>query len=300
MDSVFTDANNINVGVFNDLNNNLSEFETKISQYANDPTSSFEISGQFFSDIQSYINNSIGDIATSTSNILSFTDNYKDFVAQNLVNQEITNMYQKNQQDNVDSMSSAIQQDNDNKLRMVEINNYYIKKNEYLNGVMKIVLIGLAILLIIVVLAKKEIIPQDIARFLGILIAICIIGYGIYVAYDLSRRDKFNFDQYVMPFDLTAKMKEASGNMIDIGQEFRTELHPFITGSKGLENVVGCIGESCCSTGTVYDIGSDQCITVNCNDPLKPKHVMVGDGSYNCQPCPTNTPNYNSATNQCY
>ena len=24
--------------------------------------------------------------------------------------------------------------------------------------------------------------------------------------------------------------------MIDIGKEFRTELHPFITGSKGLEN----------------------------------------------------------------
>ena len=82
--------------------------------------------------------------------------------------------------------------------------------------------------------------------------------------YFSSQSDKFNFDEYVMPFDLTAKLKEASGNMFNIGQELKTELHPFIVGSKGLENIVGCIGESCCSTGTVYDIGSDQCVEVKC------------------------------------
>lgn len=259
IDSVFKDATNINVGVFNNLNSNLSDFINELPTITPD-ISTYTISGSTITDIKDKINNSIGDIATTTNNILSLTDNYKDFVAQNLVNQEITNMYQTNQHENVNSMSLAMQQDNDNKLRMVEINNYYIKKNEYLNGVIKIVLIKIAILLIIIVLAKKEIIPEGIGRFLGILVVLWIVGDGIYVTYDLSMRDKFNFDQYIMPFDITARLKEASGNMINIGQELKTELHPFIVGSKGLENVVGCIGESCCSTGTVYDISSDQCV----------------------------------------
>ena len=192
---------------------------------------------------------------------------------------------------------AGTEKDNDNKLRMVEINNYYIKKNEYLNAVMKRVLLGLAVILILAILSKIELIPTGVATFFGVLIVLVIVAYGVYVSYDLSQRDKFNFEQYVIPFDLTARMMEASGTLLNIGQELKTELHPFISGSKGLENVVGCIGQSCCSTGTVYDITKEQCIPTNC--PTGQKFNIIGvDGSYNCTPCAAGT-TYNIATNEC-
>ena len=88
----------------------------------------------FLSNAQTDICNSLTDINTIQINNLDFLDNYKDFAAQNVVNQELTKMYAENQKTNVNVMSGAVQQDNDNKLRMIEINNYYIQKNEHINA----------------------------------------------------------------------------------------------------------------------------------------------------------------------
>jgi hypothetical protein len=259
--TIFTYSDSGNTA-YAELTTNLLNMSTSISG-ALENVDSTQPLYDFLSKAQTDICNSLTDINTIQINNLDFLDNYKDFAAQNVVNQELTKMYAENQKTNVNVMSGAVQQDNDNKLRMIEINNYYIQKNEHINAVMKRVLTGLAVLLILVILSKTELIPTGVATFFGVIIVLAILGYGVYVAYDLSQRDKFNFDQYVIPFDLTAKIKEASGNLLNIGQELRTELHPFITGAKGLENVVGCIGESCCSTGTKYDVTKEQCVKLS-------------------------------------
>jgi len=294
--TIFTYSDSENSG-YADLTDNLLNMAISISGALENVTPDKSLYTKL-STLQTDIGNSLTDINTVQINNLDFLNNYKDFAAQNVVNQEITKMYAENQKENVNTMSGAVQQDNDNKLRMVEINNYYIKKNEYLNAVMKRVLLGLAVILILVILSKIELIPTGVATFFGVLIVLVIVAYGVYVSYDLSQRDKFNFEQYVIPFDLTARMMEASGTLLNIGQELKTELHPFISGSKGLENVVGCIGQSCCSTGTVYDVAKEQCIPMNC-PTVKPKFNIIGvDGSYNCTPCAAGT-TYNIATNEC-
>ena len=269
------------------ITHRLSDLDTSINNITS-------LTSQEQSNLTGIISESLAELSNLQNSNFDILNNYKDFVAQNLVNQEITNMYAKNQSENINKMNDAIDLDNNDKLRMVEINDYYIKKNEYLSHVMRIVLLAFGILLIIIVLAKKEILPGNLAIFFGIIVVIAIIGYGIYVTYDLSMRDKLNFDEYIIPFDLTARMKEASGNMISIGQELKTELHPFITGSKGLENVFGCIGESCCSTGTIYDVNIGQCRDITCE--ANAKYVITNDGSYNCVACPAG---YNQSTNEC-
>jgi len=256
---VLEKAESLNSSVYNDLLGSLGNVDNKISSLKNNAGISDSVNTEFES-LKSDISNAITAIGDVQLNNLDFLNYFKDFATQNLINQDITKLYSTNQTTNFNTISKAIQQDNINKMRMTEINRYYTLKTDVINTILKDVLIGIAALLLIVILAKKEIIPQNISYYLGGIILIRLIGLVIYKIYDISMRDDLNFDEYTIPFDLNARIKEISGNLIDITTELKTELQDTVTGAKGLENVLGCIGESCCAGGTIYDINRGQCI----------------------------------------
>lgn len=142
----------------------------------------------------------------------------------------------------------GLQQEKSNKMRLVEINNYYGKKYEFQTDIMKIIILTCVPILIISVLLKKGFIPNLIAT--GLIIIIISAGL-IAVAHkviDLNKRNKFNFDQYDHPFNPNAVQvnKVESTNLSDMNK--------LALGSS-------CIGPSCCTEDTtMWDSASAKCV----------------------------------------
>lgn len=175
---------------------------------------------------------------------------------------------------NLTQQNKQLNQEVLNKRRMTEINNYYTNMNTYLNIVMRNLVIILVIIIIFTVLSKKGIIPDNLSKMITTISILGIIGYVIYTVYDINIRDRFNFSEYVIPFDQKAIQLETSGNetgFTDIRSVLGKELTGGINQIQGLTDT--CIGDACCSSGTIYDITRGSCI-LECSGGLKYTETM--------------------------
>ena len=154
----------------------------------------------------------------------------------------------RDQIENSSNTLDGLQQEKSNKLRLVEINNYYGKKYEFQTDIMKIIILTCVPVLVISILLKKGFIPNLIATgLIIIIIAAGVIAVARKVM-DLSRRNNFNFDQYDYPFNPYAVKvtKTETTNLADINK---------------LENPFLCVGPGCCTEGaTVWDNATKKCI----------------------------------------
>lgn len=154
----------------------------------------------------------------------------------------------RDQIENSSNTLDGLQQEKSNKMRLVEINNYYGKKYEFQTDIMKIIILTCVPVLVISILLKKGFIPNLIATgLIIIIIAAGVIAVARKVI-DLNRRNSFNFDQYDHPFNPYAVNvnKSESTNLADINK---------------LAIPNSCIGSSCCTEGTtVWDSTTGKCI----------------------------------------
>jgi hypothetical protein len=155
----------------------------------------------------------------------------------------------RDQIENSSNTLDGLQQEKSNKMRLVEINNYYGKKYEFQTDIMKIIILTCVPVLVISVLLKKGFIPNLIATgLIIIIIAAGVIAVARKVM-DLNRRNNFNFDQYDHPFNPYAvsvtNTKTETTNLADINKM----------------SLNSCIGPSCCTEGaTVWDSTTGKCI----------------------------------------
>ena len=154
----------------------------------------------------------------------------------------------RDQIENSSNTLDGLQQEKSNKMRLVEINNYYGKKYEFQTDIMKIIILTCVPVLVISVLLKKGFIPNLIATgLIIIIIAAGVIAVARKVM-DLNRRNNFNFDQYDYPFNPYAVnvTKTETTNLADINK---------------LAIPNSCIGPSCCTEGTTaWDSTTGKCI----------------------------------------
>ena len=155
--------------------------------------------------------------------------------------------------DAINRQNNMFNQEIANKRRMTEINNYYSNMNTQINFIMRNLVIILAIVIIITVLAKKGIIPKDISNFATVFAILVIIIYILYNVYDLNIRDRFNFVQYKIPFSQEARKQGLSGTRLN---SLTDNIRDRVTSS--ISNT--CVGEDCCTPGTIYDINRNTCI----------------------------------------
>jgi hypothetical protein len=154
----------------------------------------------------------------------------------------------ESQMNNAKTMLASLKEDKSNKLRLVEINNYYGRKYEYQTDIMKIVIIACAPILVISILLKKGFIPETIST--GLIVVIIAAGI-IAVArklIDLNRRNNMNFDQYDHDFNpyAVSVSKTENTNLADVSKA---------------SAYASCIGASCCDgKKTVWDQASAMCI----------------------------------------
>ena len=145
---------------------------------------------------------------------------------------------------------NLLEDQKNNKIRLVEINTYYGKQYNAHKQIMQIIVLICIPVLILTVLASKGILPPKITSMLtGIIIIIGIYIIGVKII-DLSNRDNLNFDEYNWYFDKNA----APTNSSETTTTITTSSDPWATSSNT------CIGSECCYDNSTYDAAQNKCI----------------------------------------
>jgi hypothetical protein len=140
----------------------------------------------------------------------------------------------------------ALEAEKNNKIRLVEINDYYGDKYAEHSQLMKIIIFTLVPVIILAILNNKGILPNMI--YYGLLAIICIIGgYFFWTRYfSIITRDNMNYQEYDWYFNANSAPTTSSTTTSD----------PWLSNM----DLGTCIGQSCCSTGQTWDPTINQCI----------------------------------------
>ena len=172
-----------------------------------------------------------------------------DLVAQetllNVVEQQLTS---------AKTTLSGLQNKNDTKLRMVEINTYYGKRYEAQSELMKLIIFVCVPVIILYILKKKGFIPETLANYLiGITIAVSAI-FVIRKVWDISMRSNMDYDEYDWKFEDPADYAPS------IWEYNKKHFFNFENPLKDLIGNLGlCVGSDCCANGLYFDTEKQKC-----------------------------------------
>jgi hypothetical protein len=141
----------------------------------------------------------------------------------------------------------ALEAEKNNKIRLVEINNYYSDKYAEHSQLMKIIVLTLLPIIILAFIHNKGFLPNTI--YFILLLIIGVIGsYYFWIKYaSIVMRDNMNYQEYNWPFD---------PNSVSISSSTTVTSDPW-----SVPSLPGtCIGENCCSDGQTWDSTLNQCI----------------------------------------
>lgn len=140
----------------------------------------------------------------------------------------------------------VLEEEKNNKIRLVEINNYYGDKYAEHSQLMKIVIFLLVPVIILAFLNNKGILPNSIYYILiGIISFIGAYFFWMRMV-SIWMRDNMNYQEYAWAFDANSAPGPSSSSS-----------DPWASSS----NFGTCIGDACCSGGLVYDASMNQCVT---------------------------------------
>lgn len=173
---------------------------------------------------------------------------------------------------------NKLQNQNDTKMRLVEINTYYGKRYEAHIEMMKLFIIICIPVLILLVLKNREILPEVLSNYLvGI-----TLGVGIFFLarklWDLFTRSNMNYDEYDWKYESPAATSPT------IWEYNKKHLFNFEKPLKNLIKNAGiCAGESCCDYGLSYDPNKNKCVIAydkdNSTVSSTPATYNVGGGA---------------------
>ena len=146
--------------------------------------------------------------------------------------------------------TNIMENEKNNKLKMVQINTYYEKKYNSYKHVIKTFLLMCVLIILLTILTKYSLLPSNIYAFLiGLILIFFAFKLG-YQVIDISNRDPMNWDRYDTYFDpSTAPVSHT------------------ISPSNPWETTANtCIGQECCYKGSVYNKDVNKCITDNSNN----------------------------------
>lgn len=150
------------------------------------------------------------------------------------------------------SQLQLLQNEKNNKIRLVEINNYYGDKYAEHASLMKTIIFILIPVIILTIIYNNDLLPTRVYYIL--IITISAIGaYFLWTTYvSIVMRDTMNYQEYDWYFDpSTAPSVESS----------TVEGDPWLSSSLGGT----CIGQECCSENQTYDSSLNICMTNTSN-----------------------------------
>jgi hypothetical protein len=140
----------------------------------------------------------------------------------------------------------TLEEEKNNKIRLVEINTYYGDKYAEHSELMKVIIFTLIPVIILGFLNARGILPNMVYNILLIIIAFIGAYFFWYRFVSMMSRDNMNYQEYNWQFDASKMPKEGPTTSDD----------PWLTGV----DFGTCIGENCCSSGLIYDSKIDKCV----------------------------------------
>jgi hypothetical protein len=141
-----------------------------------------------------------------------------------------------------------LENEKNNKIRLVEINDYYGDKYAEHAQLMKIIIFILIPIIILAVLKNKEILPNPIYYTLVVIISLIGAYFFWKRMASIVSRDVMNYQEYNWYFDPSTAPTGST-----------TSTDPWQTYSMPSLSTT-CIGQECCSDGQTYDASLNQCI----------------------------------------
>jgi hypothetical protein len=141
----------------------------------------------------------------------------------------------------------AVQEDNNNKIRLVEINSYYGDQYADYANIMKLIVYFCIPILICTILVNSGILPSGIFKIILIVIvviAVIFIGKQIITMFS---RDKMNYSEFDWNTD-KSKLPAYSSEPTDGTDPWAS-------------TALTCQGQSCCPENYTYDVTKNMCIS---------------------------------------
>lgn len=196
-----------------------------------------------------------------------------------LVNQMTLLQVVEDQLNQAKTKIQTISNRNDTQMRLVEINTYYGNRYEAQSKLMKKIILVCLPLLVLFILKKKGILPSTLGNYIiGIVIAVGG-AFLMYSIWDIFTRSNMDFNSYDWAYEQPDEQTPT------IWQYNKANLFNFDNLFKNLiQNLGLCVGDSCCSPGTVYDSTSFQCIPANASDTVMSKAAAQAKLDANKEP----------------
>ena len=194
--------------------------------------------------------NRITSMRLNLYNTLSGINNFFQNALQNSVGtlkQQVTTIaIVENELNQSKRRLEVLETEKNNKIRLVQINNYYSDKYVEHSQLMKIVIFTLIPVIIITFLHNKTILPDTIYNILLVIISIIGAFYFLNTFISIIMRDNMIYDEYDWKFDASTAPTASADSSGD----------PWLTNT----NTGICVGEFCCSQGQVYDASLNVCV----------------------------------------
>jgi len=213
-------------------------------------------------NIKNDILNRINNLSDLRVNLLKNMKNLYSMISTNvertrkdLVNQMAIVGVVENELNNSKNKLNSLTDTKNNKIRMIEINNYYGSKYSSYSDILMIVIYTCLILLVLVFLRKF--LPINIVNSLMGIVIGCSIVILFFKMLDINKRDKFNYNKYDWNFD----RKNAS--WYNKNQNASTN-----------KNFGMCFRQNCCGKDTLYDNVLNKCVPILDNTIPQPLNQL--------------------------
>ena len=240
--------------------------KTNIEQILNDIQSlqdteqklfnSLESNTLLTSDQQKKIINQINQLSEMRLNLYKTLGGVNKFYqnilsqAQNVSNQQRQAIQIVEQQLNESKKKlKYLESEKNNKTRLIQINDYYGEKYNEHTILMKYIIYMLIPIIILCFIYNLGILPSFLFYILIVIISVVGSLYIIYKMISIWSRDNMNYQEFNWGFNgkKAPSVKDDTGNSGS----------PWFSSNINLGT---CIGEACCSPGTLYDNNMNQCI----------------------------------------
>ena len=142
-----------------------------------------------------------------------------------------------------------------NNLRQIEINEYYSLRNKAIIEIFKTIIVGSIPLILIAILSKLNIIPNNILSTLSMIIILLLVVIVIMRIISINSRDPRNFNSYNIPFDANAQDLENAGSQSSMSSILNREFNMKF----------GCFNDACCGSNMKFDSSKKKCVLNNDN-----------------------------------
>jgi hypothetical protein len=141
---------------------------------------------------------------------------------------------------------AVLEDEKNNKMRLVQINTYYSDKYEEQSKLMKYLLYTMIPLIVLIFIYKRGILPNKLFYFLIIIVSIIGGWFIVKTWISIVSRSNMNFQEYEWYFD---------PNNVPNGKTTSEDNDPWSV------DVGTCIGAECCSENQTYDSVNNICIS---------------------------------------